>query len=59
MCNYLTVLCLKEANDLNEAIKVIGLMDNAFSHSSAVIVGDIFDDVPKHVSMINLINSSN
>lgn len=61
LCTYLTVKCLYEANELNEALKVINSVDNYFSipkgnnstnstPCSSTIDATLFDDTPKNVS---------
>ncbi|XP_044762090.1 cell division cycle protein 16 homolog [Coccinella septempunctata] len=56
LCNYLTVKCLFEANDLNEALNIISNLDYQinphFSHNSAASQCNfdalLFDDKPKN-----------
>lgn len=64
MCTYLTVKCLFEANQLNEALKVIESVDEYFPEDNFLphmnkSTLNLFDDMPKNVSefkikMINL-----
>lgn len=56
LCNYLTVKCLFEANDLNEALNIISTLDSHVNpHFSHISTGSrcnfeslLFDDKPKN-----------
>lgn len=55
LCNYLTVRCLLEANEFNEALKVLNSMDmevflqaNTISSYNVSVEAGMFDDTPKY-----------
>ncbi|KAF5273070.1 hypothetical protein FQR65_LT04812 [Abscondita terminalis] len=55
LCNYLTVRCLLEANELNEALKVLNSMDmevflqaNSVDSYNVAVEAGMFDDTPKY-----------
>lgn len=57
LCNYLTVKCLLEANEFNEALQVMNEIDLDIMTQSAStlqyppgVEGMLFDDTPKNVS---------
>lgn len=58
LCTYLTVRCLFEANELNEALKIINSVDNYLlvpkgnmsTPCSSGMDATLFDDTPKNVS---------
>lgn len=54
MCNYLTVRCYLEANELNEALQTLNLIDvDTFTCTGApqtsALENEAFDDTPKAV----------
>ncbi|XP_018334446.1 cell division cycle protein 16 homolog [Agrilus planipennis] len=52
LCNYLTVKCLMEAHDLNEALKVLNMLDvDVLLQNTSVaasLESSLFDNTPKH-----------
>lgn len=58
LCNYLTVKCLLDANELNEALKVLNLMDlEVFlqnGNESHMLNPEfkLFDDTPRNVCLL-------
>lgn len=62
MCAHLTVKCFYEANELNEALKVIESLDgfcigeNVISPKGKTTIS-LFDEIPKSVSSVSLIKN--
>lgn len=58
MCNYLAVRCYLDANELNEALQILNLIDvDSFTCTGApqisALENEMFDDTPKSVRKKN------
>lgn len=52
LCNYLTVKCLFDANELNEALRILNAMDlEVFLQNGSESEFKFFDDTPQNVSL--------
>lgn len=52
MCNYLTARCYLEANELNEALQTINLIEIETDNTTFVLENESFDDTPTSVCML-------